>query len=84
MKEVNKVSKELKEAGYLIAGDQVTNLRGDVVGQMDPYGTFLSKDDVLLAIIEEGPVKPLPVAPKAKPVEFKKKPNEDTKKPMKD
>jgi hypothetical protein len=67
MNKVNKVSKELKEAGYLIAGDQVTNLRGDVVGQMDPYGTFLSKDDVLLAIIEEGPVKPLPVAPKAKP-----------------
>jgi hypothetical protein len=67
MKEVNKVSKELKEAGYLIAGDQVTNLRGDVVGQMDPYGTFLSKDDVLLAIIEEGPVKALPEAPKAKP-----------------
>jgi hypothetical protein len=67
MNKVNKVSKELKEAGYLIAGDQVTNLRGDVIGQMDPYGTFLSKDDVLLAIIEEGPVKALPEAPKAKP-----------------
>jgi hypothetical protein len=67
MNKVNKVSKELKEAGYLIVADQVTNLRGDVVGQMDPYGTFLSKDDVLLAIIEEGPVKLLPVALKAKP-----------------
>jgi hypothetical protein len=67
MDKVNKVSKELKEAGYLIVGDQVTTKRGDVAGLVDQHGTFHSKDDVLIAIIKAGPVKPLPVAPKAKP-----------------
>ena len=40
--------KVLSEANYKIVADQVVNSRGDVVGQMDPYGTFQTTDEVLI------------------------------------
>ena len=46
-----KYEKELNKAGYFISTDQIVNSRGDVVGQMDPYGSFLSNDDDLMALI---------------------------------
>ena len=46
-----KYEKELNKAGYFISTDQIVNSRGDVVGQMDPYGSFLSSDDVLMVLI---------------------------------
>lgn len=59
-----KYEKELNKAGYTIFGDMVSNSRGDVVGQMDPYGAFHYSDDEMAKIIceamraeEEKPVK---------------------------
>ena len=46
-----KYEKELKKAGYFISGDMVSNNRGDVVGQMDPYGEFHCSDDVMAKVI---------------------------------
>ena len=46
-----KYEKELNKAGYFISTDQIVNSRGDVVGQMDPYGSFLSSDDDLMVLI---------------------------------
>ena len=46
-----KYEKELNKAGYFIAADQVTNSRGDVVGQMDPYGEFHYSDEVMASVI---------------------------------
>lgn len=46
-----KYEKELNKAGYFISTDQIVNVRGDVVGQMDPYGSFLSSDDALMVLI---------------------------------
>ena len=48
-----KYEKELNKAGYIISGDQVANSRGDVVGQMDPYGEFHYSDDVMAKVICE-------------------------------
>lgn len=48
-----KYEKELNEAGYFIHGDMVANCRGDVVGQMDPYGEFHYSDDVMAKVICE-------------------------------
>tara|TARA_B110000093_G_C12852551_1_gene359943 strand:+ start:711 stop:971 length:261 start_codon:yes stop_codon:yes gene_type:complete len=53
-----KYEKELNKAGYFISTDQVVNSRGDVVGQMDPYGEFhCSSDDVLLILSTEPKVE---------------------------
>lgn len=59
-----KYEKELNEAGYFIHGDMVSNSRGDVVGQMDPYGEFHYSDKEMALVIcaamraeEEKPVK---------------------------
>jgi hypothetical protein len=59
-----KYEKELNKAGYTISGDMVSNSRGDVVGQMDPYGEFHYSDDEMAKVIcdamqveEEKPVK---------------------------
>tara|TARA_R110000851_G_C13082656_1_gene565933 strand:- start:59 stop:364 length:306 start_codon:yes stop_codon:yes gene_type:complete len=59
-----KYEKELNKAGYIISGDMVSNSRGDVVGQMDPYGEFHYSDDVMAKVIcdamraeEDKPVK---------------------------
>jgi len=41
-----KHEKALNKAGYFISFDQLSNQRGDVVGQMDPYGEFHCKDEV--------------------------------------
>ena len=46
-----KYEKELNKAGYFISTDQIVNSRGDVMGQMDPYGSFLSSDDALMVLI---------------------------------
>ncbi len=48
-----KYEKELNKAGYFISGDQVANCRGDVVGQMDPYGEFHYSDDAMAFVICE-------------------------------
>lgn len=68
-----KYEKELNKAGYFISGDMVTNSRGDVVGQMDPYGEFHYSDDVMSKVIcgamraeEEKPVKKAAPKPKKK------------------
>ena len=65
-----KYEKELNKAGYFIHGDMVANSRGDVVGQMDPYGEFHYSDEAMALIIctamrreQEVPAK---VAPKKK------------------
>jgi hypothetical protein len=53
-----KFEKELNKAGYLISTDQVVNSRGDVVGQMDPYGEFhCSYADVWLILSAEPKVE---------------------------
>lgn len=59
-----KYEKELNKAGYYISADMIANVRGDVVGQMDPYGEFHYSDDVMAKVIcdamraeEEKPVK---------------------------
>lgn len=44
-------AKALSEVNYEIAADQVINSRGDVVGQMDPYGTFQTTDEVLIGVM---------------------------------
>ena len=46
-----KYEKELNKAGYTVSGDMVANARGDVVGQMDPYGEFHYSDDGLVLVI---------------------------------
>jgi hypothetical protein len=43
--------KELNKAGYFISADQIVNVRGDVMGQMDPYGQFQSSDNELMVLI---------------------------------
>ena len=48
-----KYEKELNKAGYIISGDQVANSRGDVVGQMDPYGEFHYSCDTMAKVICE-------------------------------
>ena len=48
-----KYEKELNKAGYFISGDMVTNTRGDVVGQMDPYGEFHYSDETVAFVICE-------------------------------
>ena len=65
-----KYEKELNAAGYTISGDMVSNSRGDVVGQMDPYGEFHYSDEAMALVIrtamrceQEAPAK---VAPKKK------------------
>lgn len=59
-----KYEKELNKAGYTISHDMVSNSRGDVVGQMDPYGEFHYSDAEMAKVIceamraeEEKPVK---------------------------
>jgi len=46
-----KYEKELNAANYFISGDMVSNSRGDVVGQMDPYGEFHYSDDEMAKVI---------------------------------
>lgn len=46
-----KYEKELNKAGYIISGDVVANSRGDVVGQMDPYGEFHYSDEEMAKVI---------------------------------
>tara|TARA_R110001592_G_scaffold138908_1_gene358479 strand:+ start:49 stop:327 length:279 start_codon:yes stop_codon:yes gene_type:complete len=46
-----KFEKELNKAGYIVSDDMVANSRGDVVGQMDPYGEFHCGDETVLAIL---------------------------------
>lgn len=65
-----KYEKELNKAGYTVSGDMVANSRGDVVGQMDPYGEFHYSDEAMALVIctamrreQEVPAK---VAPKKK------------------
>ena len=48
-----KYEKELNKAGYIISGDMVANSRGDVVGQMDPYGEFHDSDKAMAFVICE-------------------------------
>ncbi len=62
--DLKKYEKELNEAGYIVSRDMVANSRGDVVGQMDPYGEFHYSDDVMAKVIckamqaeEEKPAK---------------------------
>jgi len=67
--EFKKYEKALNAAGYLVAGDQVTTIKGDVVGQMDPYGEFHYKDMDMAFVICEAmrlEVKEKTKAPKAK------------------
>ena len=50
--------KDLKKVGYTATADQIVNSRGDVVGQMDPYGDFQTTDEFLLGLLNK------PAAPK--------------------
>ena len=45
--------KDLKKVGYTAIADQIVNSRGDVVGQMDPYGDFQTTDEFLLDLINK-------------------------------
>ncbi len=49
--DLKKYEKELNEAGYTVSRDMVANSRGDVVGQMDPYGEFHYSDEVMASVI---------------------------------
>jgi hypothetical protein len=62
-----KYEKELNKAGYFISTDMIANSRGDIVGQMDPYGSFHSSDDTLIKIVCE------PFKEEKKPKSKKKK-----------
>ena len=55
--DLKKFEKELNKAGYFISTDQVVNARGDVVGQMDPYGAFLCDVDEVCVILSAKPVE---------------------------
>ena len=68
---LKKYAKELKAAGYLVSKDMVTNMRGDVVGQMDPYGKFHYSDNAMALVIckamrDEVVEKPVSTPKKAK------------------
>jgi hypothetical protein len=39
--DLSKYKDDLNSIGYDISTDQVVNSRGDVVGQCDPYGSFI-------------------------------------------
>lgn len=67
-----KYEKELNKAGYFITADQVTNSRGDVVGQMDPYGEFHYSDDVMASVICKAMRAEVEVAEVAKVAKAKK------------
>ncbi len=56
-----KCEKELNKAGYAISGDFVINSRGDVVGQMDPYGEFHSSEEAVIEAIRKAMSAPAPV-----------------------
>lgn len=49
--------KELNKAGYFVSADQVVTSRGDVVGQMDPYGDFVCKEEAVMDILSKPAVK---------------------------
>jgi len=49
--DLKKYEKELNEAGYTVSRDMVANSRGDVVGQVDPYGDFHYSDEVMASVI---------------------------------
>lgn len=71
---LKKYEKELNKAGYFISADMVSNSRGDVVGQMDPYGEFHYSDDEMAKVICKAMQ-----AEEAKPV-VKAEPKKATKK----
>lgn len=72
-----KYEKELNKAGYFISGDMVANSRGDVVGQMDPYGEFHYSDAEMAKVIckamQAEEAKPVVKAEPKKAVAPKKK-----------
>ena len=71
-----KYEKELNKAGYFISGDMVANSRGDVVGQMDPYGEFHYSDETMAFVICEAAQAEMIAAAKpvaAKPAKKKKR-----------
>lgn len=71
-----KFEKELNKAGYIISGDMVANHRGDVVGQMDPYGMFHCSDETVWKILAAEPE--VEVVVEKKPAKKKKRAhNED-------
>jgi hypothetical protein len=49
--------KELNKAGYFVSADQVATGRGDVVGQTDPYGDFICKEEAVMDILSKPAVK---------------------------
>jgi hypothetical protein len=51
--DLKKYEKELNAAGYIVSGDMVANSRGDVIGQMDPYGEFHYSCDIMARVICE-------------------------------
>ena len=75
--DLKKYEKELNAAGYTISGDMVANSRGDVVGQMDPYGEFHYSDAEMAKVIckamQAEEAKPVAKAETKKVVTTKKK-----------
>lgn len=69
---LKKFEKRLAVFGYFIKGPHVVNFRGDVVGSMNPYGGFESKDAKFLDALtkcmaveeEEKPAKKAPAKKK--------------------
>ena len=66
---LKKYETEFSKAGFTVAGDLLSNWRGDVVAQIDPYGDFHCHDDEVLFIMEEADKKAAKKAKKAAKVE---------------
>ena len=59
---LNKYEKALAKAGYTVSGDLISNVRGDVVAQVDPYGGFHCADEYaeiqdIMAKVDTAPKK---------------------------
>lgn len=66
---LDKYEGALAKAGFTVSGDLISNVRGDVVAQVDPYGGFHCADgfEEIVAIMSEVDTKPKKA--KAKKVE---------------
>mgnify|MGYP000370669765 CR=1 FL=1 len=53
------VKKELEDLGYKVYTNKVTNQRGDVLAEVNPYGTLQTKDKVIFDLVEKAKFAPV-------------------------
>tara|TARA_R100000951_G_C2579018_1_gene161321 strand:+ start:258 stop:536 length:279 start_codon:yes stop_codon:yes gene_type:complete len=49
--DLSKYKNDLNDIGYDVSADQVINFRGDVIGQCDPYGSFICDNKEIMDIV---------------------------------